>query len=84
MNRHEKGPGAEALHTGRAFKVERKFLSVNECEIVSGLSRWTWRRYCYMGRVASVKVGPRLLIPIEEVDRIMQAGLRPALDAHEK
>lgn len=60
-------------------KIEPEFLSVNECEIVSGLSRWTWRRYAYAGTIASVKVGPRLLIPRSEIDRIMRDGMRPAL-----
>ncbi|HEY1895845.1 MAG TPA: helix-turn-helix domain-containing protein [Terracidiphilus sp.] len=75
-------PGAMARARGRAIKmpVEPEYLSVNECEIVSGLSRWTWRRYAYAGTVASVKVGPRLLIPRSEMDRIMRAGLRPALN----
>lgn len=60
-------------------KIEPEYLSVSECELISGLSRWTWRRYAYAGTIASVKVGPRLLIPRSEIDRIMRAGMRPAL-----
>lgn len=59
-------------------EVRPRYHSVNECEIVSGLSRWTWRRWAYSGKVASVKVGPRLLIPAAEIDRVMAEGLRPA------
>lgn len=67
------------MHT----KAKPEYLSVNECEIVSGLSRWTWRRYAYEGKVASVKAGSRLLIPRSELDRVMQSGLRPAVAAAE-
>lgn len=59
--------------------VEPEFFSVNEAEVLSGLSRWTWRRWAYHGKISSVKVGPRLLIPKTEIDRIMAEGLRPAL-----
>ena len=58
--------------------IEPEFYSVSEAEILSSLSRWTWRRWAYDGKIASVKVGPRLLIPKTEIHRIMGAGLRPA------
>jgi predicted site-specific integrase-resolvase len=47
----------------------------------TGLSVWTWRRWAYDGKIASVKAGKRLLIPASEVERIMREGLRPALAA---
>jgi histone H3/H4 len=47
---------------------------------MSGLSKWTWRKYAYEGRVASTKVGRRLLIPVAEIERIMREGLRPRLE----
>jgi hypothetical protein len=59
--------------------VEREYLGVDEAETLSGRSRWTWRRDCYAGRVASCKVGRRLLIPIDEVRRVMSEGYRPRL-----
>lgn len=65
----------------RTKPLQPEYLSVNECEIVSGLSRWTWRKWAYDGRVASVKVSSRLLIPATEVQRVMQANLRPAVEA---
>jgi len=59
--------------------VATQYLSVAGCERVSSLSAWTWRRYAYCGVVASAKIGGRLVIPVSEVNRIMQAGMRPAL-----
>jgi excisionase family DNA binding protein len=54
-------------------------LSVVEAEEHTGVSRWTWRRMAYDGRVASVKLGTRLLIPLAEIERVLQEGARPRL-----
>lgn len=59
--------------------VEKEFLSVIEAETLSGMSRWTWRSYAYKGKVASNKVGKRLLIPLTEVRRVLAEGARPRL-----
>ena len=60
--------------------AERKLLGVMEAEAVTGISRWTWRRWAYDGRIASVKLGKRLLIPAAEIERLIGAGTRPALE----
>jgi len=59
---------------------ENRYYGVNQLSF-TGLSPWTWRRWAYDGKVASVKAGKRLLIPASEVDRVMREGLRPALEA---
>jgi hypothetical protein len=59
--------------------VEKEFLSVLEAETLSGISRWTWRVWAYKGKIASNKVGKRLLIPLPEVRRIIAEGSRPRL-----
>jgi hypothetical protein len=60
-----------------------KFLSVTEAEVMTGLSRWTWRRMAYDGRISSCKVSRRLLIPLEEITRIIAEGMRPRLEVVE-
>lgn len=60
--------------------VTPEFWGVDECEIVSGISRWTWRKMAYDGRVSSTKVGRRLLIPASEVRRILDEGARPRVE----
>ena len=60
-------------------KQKPAYVGVDDAEVMSGLSKWTWRKYAYEGRVASTKVGRRLLIPVAEIERIMAEGLRPAL-----
>ncbi len=57
--------------------MKRKYLSVAEAEEITGLSRWTWRRMAYDGRVESVKCSTRLLIPVAEIERVMAEGTRP-------
>jgi len=46
---------------------------------LTGVSRWTWRRWAYDGKVASVKLGKRLLIPRAEIARLVSENLRPRL-----
>lgn len=60
-------------------QIEPELLSMNEAEIVTGRSRWSWRRDCYSGAVSSVKIGTRLFVPIAEVRRVISEGTRPRL-----
>lgn len=60
-------------------QVNRQYLGVAELEAVTGISRWTWRRWAYDGKVGSVKLGKRLLIPATEVQRLIAENSRPAL-----
>jgi hypothetical protein len=64
----------------RDFKAE--YLGVNEAEALSGVSRWTWRRWAYDGKVASVKLGKRLLIPSAEIARLVAENTRPRVFEH--
>jgi predicted site-specific integrase-resolvase len=64
----------------RDFKAE--YLGVNEAEALSGVSRWTWRRWAYDGKVASVKLGKRLLIPSSEIARLIAENTRPRALEH--
>jgi excisionase family DNA binding protein len=62
-------------------KMDAEFLGVAEAESLTGVSRWTWRRWCYDGKVASVKLGKRLLIPVSEIRRILAEGTRPRVES---
>ena len=44
-------------------RVDADYLGVKEAEIMTGVSRWTGRRWAYDGRIGSVKLGLRLLDP---------------------
>jgi hypothetical protein len=57
--------------------IEQENFMPTEAERKYGLSQWIWRRLAYSGRVTSVKVGSRLLIPRSECERILAEGTRP-------
>jgi hypothetical protein len=58
-------------------KIEPELMSVLSAEIMTGRSRWSWRRDAYEGRIASVKLGAKLLIPIAEIRRVIAENTRP-------
>lgn len=68
------------LKVALAETVEPQFVSVDQAEILTGVSKWTWRSYAYKGTVESCKVGARLLIPLAEIRRVLAEGRRPRVD----
>jgi hypothetical protein len=50
---------------------------VTDAETLTGVSKWTWRSYAYKGRIESVKISDRLLIPLKEIRRVITEGTRP-------
>ena len=51
---------------------------------IAGVSLWTIRKWAYEGRIASVKHGgakSRLLIPLDELHRVIAESTRPAVSA---
>ena len=60
-------------------EMSADLLGVAEAEAATGVSRWTWRRWAYDGKVSSVKLGRRLLIPTTEIERLIEANTRPRL-----
>jgi excisionase family DNA binding protein len=56
------------------------YLGVAEAEALTGISRWTWRRWAYDGKIASVKLGRRLLIPVSSITELIAENTRPALE----
>ncbi len=58
-------------------RVEPEYVSVQGAETMKGRSRWSWRRDAYEGRISSVKLGAKLLIPIAEIRRVLAENTRP-------
>lgn len=63
----------------RSTENRRKLLGVVEAAEELGLSHWTLRSWAYSGRLASHKLGTRLMIPRTEIDRIVAESERPRL-----
>lgn len=66
-------------HGKNALRVTPQYLSVDDASIVTGLSAWTIRRWCYAGKLSSVKAGKRLLVPVCALEEFMAAHLRPCV-----
>ena len=60
--------------------TKAEYFGVVDAENLTGVSRWTWRRWAYDGKIASVKLGKRLVIPATEIERLVSENTRPALE----
>ena len=63
-------------------RVEPEYVSVQGAEIMTGRSRWSWRRDAYNGKIVSVKLGTKLLIPLAEIRRVLVENTRPRVDSN--
>lgn len=61
-------------------QIEPELVSVKGAEVITGRSRWSWRRDAYEGKIASVKLGAKLLIPIAEIRRVIAENTRPKVE----
>ena len=57
--------------------VDEKLLSVFEAQALTGRKASTWRRDITERKVASVKLGRLVRIPLSEVQRLIRSGYRP-------
>lgn len=73
--------GLELIMQSKIRTIEPELLGMEDAEQMTGRSRWSWRRDCYSGAVASVKIGRRLFVPIAEVRRVIAESTRPRLDS---
>jgi hypothetical protein len=72
-------PGREAEEMKKASEVTPDLLPIKIFAARLGVSVWTARGMCYRGRVASVKIGAKLLVPTGEVERLIADNMRPRL-----
>lgn len=64
------------------MSATRRFLTLIEVSNEYGGSPWTWRARATKGVVASYKpagIKSKILIPREEVEQFLAAGMRPRL-----
>jgi excisionase family DNA binding protein len=54
-------------------------LGVKQAGEMLGLSPWTIRQWCYTGKIASHKIGSRLMVSQEAIDQLLAESLRPRL-----
>jgi|SRR6516225_537943 hypothetical protein len=75
----ESRPRPERLNIPKAVEVQPEFVSVLDAEVLSGISRWTWRQLAYQRRISSCKLGRRLLLPLCEIRELIAEGMRHRL-----
>jgi len=68
------------LKIALAESVQPEYTSCDGAELLSGVSKWTWRSYAHAGKIESCKVGTRLLIPLSEIRRVIREGTRARSD----
>jgi excisionase family DNA binding protein len=62
--------------------TEHEFLTVPQVAEKLGLTRACIRRWIYERKITVVKLGRAVRIPIREIDRLVNDGLRPAKRNH--
>jgi hypothetical protein len=72
------------LTEATAALTGKRMLGAEPAGEYSGLSPWTLRAYAYSGKIASYKIGTRLLFDIADLDAMIEAGRRPALQSSDK
>jgi excisionase family DNA binding protein len=63
------------------MRPSSRLLTVKEVAMRLGLKESTIRKYILRRQIAYVKLGRAIRIPIEELERMLTAGLRPILAA---
>jgi hypothetical protein len=66
--------------TSSRKNIQPEYVGVDTAEAMTDVSRWTWRRWAYGRKIASIKLGKRLLIPVSEIRRVVEEGLRPSTE----
>jgi excisionase family DNA binding protein len=53
-----------------------KYLTVFEAQEMTGRKASTWRRDIFERKIASVKIGRQVRIPLSEINKLIEAGWR--------
>ena len=64
----------------KSAAIQPEYIGVLEAQVITGISKWTWRQLAYTRKLESVKVGSRLLIPLSEIRRVLAEGRRSRAD----
>jgi excisionase family DNA binding protein len=62
-----------------AASLPEQLLSVEDTASLLSISTWTVRAWVRSGRLSSVKLGARVLLPASEIQRVIDGARRPAV-----
>jgi hypothetical protein len=54
--------------------LEKFSYTLEEAELATGISRWTWRRMALKNLIQFARCGKRVVIPASELRRVVAAG----------
>ena len=60
-------------------KISERLLTVQEAEAMTGRKACTWRKDIRQRRVASVRIGRQIRIPIEAIEELISKGFQPPM-----
>ena len=60
-------------------KMSSRLLTVHEAEAMTGRKACTWRKDIRERRIASVRIGRQVRIPLEAIQQLIQEGFQPPL-----
>lgn len=62
-----------------AASLPEQLLSIDDTASLLSVSTWTVRAWVRSGRLTSVKLGARVLLPASEIQRVINEARRPAV-----
>lgn len=71
-------PQPPVVQTAAPSEPRPRVVNLKEAARLLGVSSHTIRAYVNRRKIASVKIGRRVLIPMEAINELVQNGLRPA------
>jgi hypothetical protein len=72
-------PPSRSAEVKPPIPSSQRLQSIKDFAASLGISVWTVRGWAYSGRIASIKLGARLMIPTTELDRLIKENLRPVI-----
>lgn len=63
----------------RILKAEPRVVNINEAARLLGIRPSTVRAYVSRRKISSVRIGRRVLIPLDAINELITNGLRPAV-----
>jgi excisionase family DNA binding protein len=66
------------------MQEDERYLTVMDCEKLTGRKASTWRRDIFERKIAFVKIGRQVRIPLSEINKLVKAGWRPAVPTGQK
>lgn len=71
-------PAPQSSPEAPKSKIEPRVFSIDEAACLLSISPCTVRQYVARRKIASVRIGRRVLVPKEAINDIMQQGWQPA------